>query len=387
MEAIPNLTSELAAARAQTDSLFAVIQPDAFYDRPIAERHRIIFYLGHLEAFDWNQMRMSGMSEASPHASFDRLFEFGIDPEPGQLPGDVPSDWPSVAEVRSYNTRVREAVDRHIAQAPPEIAHMMLEHRHMHAETFAYLLHNLAQEKKNGPAPQLNGSKPVHPEMLHIPAGIATLGRKLEDGFGWDNEFSEFSVFVPEFTIGKYKVTNGEYLNFVRDGGPAPHYWTNRDGRWFYRGMFGDVPLPLEWPVYATLEQATGYAARLGASIPTEQQFHRAAHAVSEAANFDYQRWDPIAANASPSSASAFGAEQMIGNGWEWTSSVFAPFEGFAPLPTYPGYSANFFDGKHYVMKGASPRTAAKLARMSLRNWFRPDYPYVYGAFRIARNH
>ncbi len=58
---------------------------------------------------------------------------------------------------------------------------------------------------------------------------------------------------------------------------------------------------------------------------------------------------------------SAFGVSQLLGNGWEWTSTVFGPFPGFKPMPTYPGYSANFFDGQHYVIKGGSPRTAAAI--------------------------
>jgi formylglycine-generating enzyme required for sulfatase activity len=74
----------------------------------------------------------------------------------------------------------------------------------------------------------------------------------------------------------------------------------------------------------------------------------------------------------------------MVGNGWEWTSTPFAPFEGFAAAPNYPGYSSDFFDGRHYVLKGGSPRTAAPLLRRSFRNWFRPDYPHVYATFRCV---
>jgi formylglycine-generating enzyme required for sulfatase activity len=99
---------------------------------------------------------------------------------------------------------------------------------------------------------------------------------------------------------------------------------------------------------------------------------------VEQGGNFDYRYWDPVAITPSE------GISQMASNGWEWTSSVFAPFEGFRPRPSYPGYSANFFDGKHFVMKGASPRTAAKLVRPSLRNWFRAEYPYVYATFRLC---
>jgi formylglycine-generating enzyme required for sulfatase activity len=74
----------------------------------------------------------------------------------------------------------------------------------------------------------------------------------------------------------------------------------------------------------------------------------------------------------------------MVGNGWEWTRDLFAPFHGFAPHPFYPGYSADFFDDRHYVMKGASPRTAKLLTRPTFRNWFRPEYPYVYAGFRLV---
>jgi formylglycine-generating enzyme required for sulfatase activity len=65
---------------------------------------------------------------------------------------------------------------------------------------------------------------------------------------------------------------------------------------------------------------------------------------------------------------------------------VFAPFKGFEPHPFYPGYSADFFDGGHYVMKGASPRTASALTRVSFRNWFRPDYPHMYAGFRLVQD-
>ena len=99
---------------------------------------------------------------------------------------------------------------------------------------------------------------------------------------------------------------------------------------------------------------------------------------------FDFRRWDPEPVGAHPEGASAFGVHDLIGNGWEWTSTTFGPFDGFSPLPTYPEYSADFFDGDHFVMKGASPLTARTLVRRGFRNWFRPRYPYVYATFRCA---
>ena len=106
------LARELRGARALTDRLFELVRPEFFYDRPIPERHRIIFYLGHLEAFDWNLVCRRALDMPSFRESFDRLFAFGIDPEEGQLPSDQPRDWPSVAEIADYNRRIRTTLDR-----------------------------------------------------------------------------------------------------------------------------------------------------------------------------------------------------------------------------------------------------------------------------------
>ena len=394
--------SPLAAARTNTDALFGVVRPGSLYERPIAERHRIVFYIGHLEAFDWNLLR-EPLGLEPFHPSLDRLFAFGIDPPVGQMPQDSPSDWPLIGETRAYNLRVRERLDAAIDRAPAQLLHVAIEHRLMHAETFAYMLHNLPTGAKTAPAaaPAPSGEPPAA-RMIGIRAGIATLGRPSGNGFGWDNEFHETAVPTPAFAISKYKVSNGEYLSFVRTGAAPPHFWTQRKGAWYYRGMFGEAPLALDVPVWVTQREAEAYARWARKSLPTEAQFHRAAYGTPEGAerpypwgddppgagrgNFDFVSWDPAPLTATPAGDSAFGVSQLIGNGWEWTSTPFAPFPGFEPFPFYPGYSANFFDGSHYVIKGGSPRTAAPLLRRSFRNWFRPDYPYVYAGFRLVEN-
>ena len=221
---------------------------------------------------------------------------------------------------------------------------------------------------------------------IEVPECTAVMGRLSGDGFGWDNEFRECSVHVPAFTIGKYKVTNREYLDFVRQGGPVPHFWADRGGAWFYHGMFGETPLAPDAPVYVTQEQAAAYARWAGAALPTEPQWHRAAEGAPAEGNLDFRGWDPVAVNATPAGDSRWGVSQLTGNGWEWTSSVFEPFPGFEPFPFYRGYSADFFDGQHFVLKGASPRTSKRLARQSFRNWFRPRYPYVYAGFHLVKN-
>ena len=413
---LPSLSTQLAQARADTDALFRMIRPDALYERPVPERHRIIFYLGHLETFDWNQICLNECALPSFHPEFDRLFAFGIDPEPGQLSSDTPSDWPAVEEVRQYNARVRQMVDSMLDEVPEQILCVALEHRLMHAETLAYLFHHMAQRNKvSVPSDRpLFGPPPMH-AMIEIAAGRATLGqsRDIQSGrhtdgqapsrsFGWDNEFDAHEVRVPSFAISKYKVTNGQYLEFVLAGAAPPRLWTWHDGRWFWRTMSGEVPLPLDWPVYVTWREAQAYADWAGKSLPTEPQFHRAAYGTTHSeerpypwgndppdqreGNFDFRRWDPIPVTATALGDSAFGVSQLVGNGWEWTSTAFHPFHGFEPFPFYPGYSAPFFDGDHYVLKGASSRTASCFLRRSFRNWFRSSYPYVYAGFRCVEN-
>jgi formylglycine-generating enzyme required for sulfatase activity len=397
---VNNLAAELHSARASTDHLFSLLAQEALYEKPIPERHRLIFYLGHLEAFDWNLFRGTALDLPSFHPTFDRLFAFGIDPEPGKASSDAASDWPSVAEVTDYNRRTREMMDGAMPEIPDNMAQVAIEHRLMHAETLAYLMHSLAYDRKTAAASQpANARAAVSAEMIEIPAGMATLGRT-RDRFGWDNEFDEHTIYVPAFRITKYKVTNGEYLAFVREGAGAPHFWSRDGDRWMYRGMFETIPLPLDWPVYVTQEQAAAYARWRGRALPTEAQFHRAAYAGAEeierefpwgntfesAPVYDFARWDPAPVTATPENDSALGVSQLVGNGWEWTSTVFAPFPGFEPFPFYPGYSRDFFDGAHYVIKGASPRTARRFLRRSFRNWFRPNYPYVYATFRLVEN-
>src|SRR6201993_1841633 len=114
------LLERISDARRRSDALFEIVQTDAMYDRPIPERHRIIFYVGHLEAFDWNLLHENVFGLRSLHPEFDRLFAFGIDPVGGGLPTDQPSDWPSLEAVRDYVSRIRAALDEKLADGSLE---------------------------------------------------------------------------------------------------------------------------------------------------------------------------------------------------------------------------------------------------------------------------
>jgi ergothioneine biosynthesis protein EgtB len=295
----------------------------------------------------------------------------------------------------------------------------------MHQETLLYMWHRLPFEQKHRPAgyvPRPEGKAPPR-DWIHVPAGRATLGvDHAAVPFGWDNERPGYVVDVPGFTIERHDVTNAAFLEFVDAGGYAdpqwwraedwawieqdrvahPLFWERHGDRWFWRGMFDSIPLPSSWPVYVSFAEASAYCRWRGVRLPTEAEFQRAAYGTPNGAErrypwgdaepaadrgvFDFASWDPQPAGSHPRGASAWGVEDLVGNGWEWTSTPFAPFPGFAPLASYPEYSADFFDDSHFVMKGASPATARELLRPSFRNWFRARYPYVYATFRGARD-
>jgi formylglycine-generating enzyme required for sulfatase activity len=277
------------------------------------------------------------------------------------------------------------------------------------------MLQRLPLERKVRPAwlpPYVLG--PGRPAgRVEIPAGPATLGARFEElPFGWDNEFSALEVHVPAFSVDATAVTNGQFQAFVEDGGyqradlwtdedwvwrgheaiEHPAVWELVDGAWVYRTLFDRLPLDqvADWPVYVSLAEARAFASWSGGRLPREAEFHRAASGPAkggrpEDGNVGFRHWAPTPVGSHPESASAYGVQDLVGDGWEWTSTAFAGLPGFTPyIPGYEGYSADFFDGKHYVLKGGSWATADPLVRPSFRNWFQAHYPYVFAKFRCV---
>lgn len=418
------LARELARARQRTDELFRLVPDELLFERPIAERHRLAFYLGHLEAFDVNLL-LRRHERPRLGDSLDRLFAFGIDPTDGELPRDRPEDWPPVDAIRSYARRSRARVDawlaeRHLEPYDAQMLerlHAAVEHRWMHAETLAYLLNRLPLTRPVRKIPA-RWREPGC-DTVAVQAGEVLLGSS--DGFGWDSEFDPQRVAVPAFRIDRHMVTNAQFLRFVEAGAYAEsRYWRTED--WLWRTTHGVehpaawqrgendwllysrvdlVPFQPDWPVYVSHAEASAYARWAGRQLPTEAQWQLAAYgdgdgdgdgpypwgeaaADAERGNFDFARWDPTPVDAHPRGASACGVLGMLGNGWEWTRTVFAPFTGFRAAEFYPGYSADFFDGRHFVLKGGSAHTARGLLRRSFRNWFQPHYPYIFAGFRCV---
>lgn len=438
---IERLRERFISAWARTDQIFAIVPGSELGAVPIVWRHPFIFYVGHLPAFSWHQICGTILQWKSFSPYFDELFCRGIDPDvdTGECHWhpEVPEEWPKLADTLMYRDKVRgallESVEA-IGQADStrlmvqngRAFEMVLEHEFMHQETLMYMLQQFPLELKRRPnfTPRYSFKTAPDSRAITIPAGRARLGAQFGAvDFGWDNEFAETVVDVPAFAIDSLPVTNGDYFEFVASGAyddtrfwrpedwrwkqlenkSHPASWYRHGGNWFYRSMFDTLALKdvASWPVYVSLAEARAYANWLGKRLPTEAEFHRAAYygpdgresvypwghtaPTAQHGNFDFASWSPLPVGSWPAGASRWGVRELIGNGWELTDTPFAPFAGFSPyIESYPDYSRDFFDGKHFVLKGASWATDANLLRPSFRNWYQAHYPYVFAKFRCV---
>ncbi|MGY1711916.1 ergothioneine biosynthesis protein EgtB [Geodermatophilus sp. SYSU D00758] len=305
---------------------------------------------------------------------------------------------------------------------------MVVSHEQQHDETMLQALGVRAGPPLLGAGGPLPPGRPgVAGTAVTVPGGEFLLGVDAADEpFSLDNERPAHRVHVPAFRIGRVPVTNAEYAAFVADGGYdqrrwwSPRGWAHRveaglerpqfwgtDGT---RTRFGVVEeLPPDEPVqHVTAFEAEAYAAwaggtgavPAGARLPTEVEWEKAAvwdpatgrrrrfpwgdsEPTPALANLGGAALRPAPVGAYPAGASPCGAEQLMGDVWEWTSSPFEPWPGFVPM-LYADYSAPFFGGDHRVLRGGSWVVGPSILRPSFRNWDHPYRRQVFAGFRLA---
>ncbi len=407
------------------ESLFDIFVDDSvFYRQSEPTRHHMIFYFGHTSVFYINKLLKAGAITDGINSHFEHLFAVGVD----EMSWDADSGilkWPSVDEVRDYRARAKEIVLDFIATHPLTLPvdqdspfwaiWMGIEHERIHIETSSVLHRQMPLEfiKPQTAFSVCNdyGDTPKN-EMVFIDGKTITLGKGDSDSglYGWDNEYGIYSDSVEGFRASKYLVSNGEFLEFVRDGGyenrefwdaegqkfldikepKHPIFWIERDGRYLFRLFDREIELPLNHPVEVNALEAEAFCRYKSQKdgvfymLPSESQWR----VMLEQSGMDSEIFDENRANinlahyASSVAVDRFSHGKLydvVGNVWQWTSSQMDGFDWFKTHYLYDDFSTPTFDGKHNLIKGGSwISTGNEMVRES-RYAFRRHFPQHAG--------
>ena len=218
-------------AQAASDQLWRVVKPQAMTRRPVPERHRLVFYLGHLEAFDWNLLAPA-LEQQAFRPEWDKLFAFGIDPVDGALPSDPPEAWPAVEEIGAYNRQVRQTLGEGLArQGGEDIAQRLevaIEHRWMHVETLSYLFHNLDYaDKQAGPRRRRGEGRRARGTRCLWPRGGCGSARRGAKGLGGTTSLTPMRSRWAPLPRGDARYRT---VNTWRSWRPGPRHRTSGGG-------------------------------------------------------------------------------------------------------------------------------------------------------------
>jgi gamma-glutamyl hercynylcysteine S-oxide synthase len=266
---------------------------------------------------------------------------------------------------------------------------MLLAHEHQHNETMLQLL-QLIEAYEPVQVDESIEREPVTdgPEMVRVEGGSHEIGAAAR-GFAYDNERPRHQVELAPFWIDRTPVSNGDYIAHLEEsGGEPPMYW-ERDGEggWVRTAMGRTVEVESRLPViHVSWDEADAFARSAGKRLPTEQEWEAAAAGADpERANLDELSFGCAPAGAYADGCSGCGAVQMLGDVWEWTSSDFTAYPGFAAFP-YPEYSEVFFGDTHKVLRGGAWATRRNVIRNSFRNWDLPERRQIFSGIRCARD-
>jgi iron(II)-dependent oxidoreductase len=410
-----DVASELQRARARSLSLLAPI-PDADQRRQVSElMSPLCWDLAHIAHYEELWLLRALCEVAPTNEQYDDLYDAFRHPrrERPTLPIlDPRGAREFAASVRSRVLALLEHVDPHSNEPLLHDAFvygMVIQHEHQHDETMLATIQLMSSEFAHPHADIDAGSRFVvdHAATVAIPGGVHTVGTS-DDPWAYDNERPGHAVDVAPFLIDRYPVSNRRYGEFVGDGGyddrrhwtdagwawlqeaglVAPQFWRSEgDGAWSRLRFGRREELPLDEPVqHVCWYEADAFARWAGARLPTETEWEVAAAGTSTApANLGQRRWAPSPVGSRPETASRFGAEQLLGDVWEWTSSDFAAYPGFRSFP-YREYSEVFFGPEYKVLRGGAWATDSVAMRTTFRNWDYPIRRQIFAGFRCARD-
>ena len=412
------------------EQLFEVLTcAEAYFVKPIALRHPLIFYLGHTATFFINKLLLAGLIEKRINPDFESMFAVGVDEMSWDDLSEARYDWPRVEEVKAYRQAVRATVEQLIRTQPLSlpigwdhpwwIILMGIEHERIHLETSSVLIrqHQLdyvAPHPAWEPCREASTAPPN--ELVAVPAAEFRLGRdRSESVYGWDNEFGCHEASTAPFQASRYLVSNQEFLAFVEAGGYAdeslwldegagwqkfaqarhPTFWIKDGAQWRLRLMTEEVPMPWNWPVETNYHEAKAFCqwkARISGQpvrLPTEDEwqalcrFAGANELATERpapANIQLDHY----ASSCPITEFAHGPFfDVIGNVWQWTETPTYPFAGFEVHPIYDDFTTPTFDERHNVIKGGSWISCGNGALPASRYAFRRHF-FQHAGFRYV---
>lgn len=405
----------------------------AYFKKPIALRHPLIFYFGHTATFFVNKLVFAGLLTERINPEFEAMFAVGVDEMSWDDLDDANYDWPRVNEVQDYRGKVRKAVDNLIRTAPLAlpidwnhpwwVIIMCIEHERIHLETSSVLIRQHALEYvKPHPAWQpcrkscQDSDGAPQNQLVQIPVGEVRLGKeKPVSRYGWDNEFGSHEASIPAFQASRYLVSNREFLGFVEDGGYAndtcweeeglawrnyvhavhPVFWIRQGDAWQLRLMAEEVAMPWDWPVEVNCHEAKAFCnwkkklTGLAVRLPSEDEWYR----LYDSAGLDEIGPDqPAVANihldhyASPCPVTEFRHGELydvVGNVWQWMETPIYPFAGFEVHPLYDDFTTPTFDERHNLIKGGSWISCGNESLRSARYAFRRHF-FQHAGFRYV---
>ncbi|MDY0327287.1 MAG: 5-histidylcysteine sulfoxide synthase [Arcobacteraceae bacterium] len=413
------------------EKMFDVFVDDSvYYVQPEPLRHKLIFYFGHTSTFYINKLIVGRYIKDRINPKFESIFAIGVDEMSWDDLNNSNYEWPSAQEVRLYRQKVKDVVLDYIDNceftlpiswdSPMWVVLMGIEHERIHVETSSVLHRQLDIKyiKQTDFLKELiEYSQAPKNELLRVCGGVINLGRsKTSDFYGWDNEYGKYSENVADFKASKYLVSNGEFMEFVEDGGyEIDEYWSDEGLRWrnykqakyptfwikngdkyLYRTLTQIVEMPESYPVdvnYLEAEAFCNYLSKKTTKIitlPSEAQWHRLAEFVGLEYLKDYSK-EGIANINLEVSASSVSVDKfahgdfydVIGNVWQWTTSPIEGFDGFEVHPLYDDFSVPTFDTRHNIIKGGSWVSTGNEALLCSRYAFRRHF-FQHAGFRYV---
>jgi len=435
-----------------TEILFsALVSEEAFYRPPYHTlRHPLIFYYGHPAALYINKLRVAGLVDSSINWHIESLFETGVDEMSWDDMSKNDIVWPKIDAVQDFRRRVYETVcgviETHpdldfdhepITQSHPLWALFMgFEHERIHIETTSVLVRELPVQLVSAPPqwpalhPSVHIDEQLDPkrghdypenELIKIQSHDVDLGKPTEfPTYGWDNEYGVRHVTVPEFETSQLLISNGEFYEFVVDGGyQREEFWSEEGWNWrgfrnikfptFWvpngpagshryrlRTIFEVVPMMWSWPAVVNHFEAKAYCNWRAKKEGREHEYrllseaeHQSLRKEAGISNFTMSacpcnidlRWgseSPVYSHATES-----GIADVFGNVWQWCEDDFNPLPEFKIHPYYDDFSSPCYDGEHSMILGGSFVSTGDEASPWARFHFRPHF-FQHAGFRVV---